>query len=173
VRRPIVVAGVLIVVAAIALIRSSATASLDRRSGIVTSVVDGDTLDVKFDDGTTVRVALLGVDAPDVNGLNQQAMAYLAARTAKQRVTLRLDELPRSGDRIAAYVYLADNELLNEAIVRDGLAFADRERPCDFSGLIEQTENAARAAKRGMWRTITVDQMPAWRQRWMRERGLK
>lgn len=155
-------------------------ARYDRRPGTVAHVVDGDTLDVDLGDGETIRVRLLGIDAPESQGpsieFGRQATSYATARVEGKAITLRLDELARPRDkyqRLLAYVYLADNDMLNDALVRDGWAFAHREYPCDFSGQFEASENAARAARRGMWKTITVGQMPEWRRKWMAKRGLK
>ena len=37
----------------------------------ITKVIDGDTMDVRFEDGTTDRVRLLGVDTPETNAVNK------------------------------------------------------------------------------------------------------
>ena len=37
----------------------------------ITKVIDGDTMDVRFRDGSTDRVRLLGVDAPETNANNK------------------------------------------------------------------------------------------------------
>ena len=37
----------------------------------ITKVIDGDTMDVRFKDGTTDRVRLLGVDTPETNAANK------------------------------------------------------------------------------------------------------
>ena len=37
----------------------------------ITKVIDGDTMDVRFEDGTTDRVRLLGVDTPETNAKNK------------------------------------------------------------------------------------------------------
>ena len=37
----------------------------------ITKVIDGDTMDVRFEDGTTDRVRLLGVDTPETNAANK------------------------------------------------------------------------------------------------------
>lgn len=37
----------------------------------ITRVIDGDTMDVLFNDGRTDRVRLLGVDTPETNAANK------------------------------------------------------------------------------------------------------
>jgi micrococcal nuclease len=151
---------------------------LDRKTGLVTHVADGDTLEVEFDDpGSPVRVRLLGIDAPELDSEHgEAAKRYAFARAGNQRVTIRLDQLQSTRDkygRLLAYVYLPNHELLNNSLVRDGHAFAYRPRKCDFSTMFETSENVARSKKTGLWKTIRTEQMPAWRQHWMSERGLK
>jgi micrococcal nuclease len=156
-------------------------AAIDRKPGTVTHVVDGDTIDVLMKPGQpAVRVRLIGIDAPEVEGQSQSfgvaASNYAKARCEGRVVTLRLDELQRDHDkygRLLAYVYLSNNELLNESLVRDGMAFSHRRFRCDLSSQLDSAENEARKSGRGMWKTITVAQMPQWRREWMAERGLK
>src|SRR6056297_1742341 len=59
--------------------RTTATPTVDRsetawsrqgRTVTVVEVVDGDTMDVRFENGTVERVRLLGVDTPEVYGGN-------------------------------------------------------------------------------------------------------
>lgn len=52
---------------------TAATSSDDTLSATVTDVVDGDTVDVRFSNGTTDTVRLLGVDTPEVYGANDPA----------------------------------------------------------------------------------------------------
>lgn len=152
--------------------------SFDRQTAVVTHVADGDTIDVDFDDPEPpVRVRLLGVDSPELDSpFGRTAASYTAARSKGARVTIRLDDLQSTRDkygRLLAYVYLPNHELLNNSLVRDGHAFVYRPKRCDFSSMFESSENQARTGKRGMWKTMTIAEMPEWRQRWMKERGLK
>ena len=48
------------------------TKSTEKSSMVeITKVIDGDTMDVQFEDGTTDRVRLLGVDTPETNAKNK------------------------------------------------------------------------------------------------------
>ncbi len=150
----------------------------DRKIALVTHVADGDTIEADFDDPEpAVRVRLLGIDSPELSTrLGEPAKNYTLARCNGKRVTIRLDKLQGTRDkygRLLAYVYLPNNELLNNALVRDGYAFAYRPKKCDFSSLFETSETQARTAKHGMWKTIAFDDMPDWRKNWMNQRGIK
>jgi len=46
---------------------ADATSTAGERTATVVDVVDGDTLDVRFADGSEERVRLLGVDTPEVH----------------------------------------------------------------------------------------------------------
>ncbi|WP_251330338.1 thermonuclease family protein [Haloplanus pelagicus] len=140
----------------------------------VVDVVDGDTVDVRFPDGRTDTVRLLGVDTPEVHvetdpaefeGVpdteagraclrrgGEAASAFAAGRLADRRVTLRFD--PAAGrrggyDRLLAYV-LVDGESFNAALLERGharlydSAFGERDR---YAAL----ERSAREERRGVW----------------------
>ena len=188
-RRAIVTALLTLIVAAASLVDHQCTArndtpvepvAVDKKTGTVSHVVDGDTMDVTMVEGEPpVKVRLLGIDAPEAVGPARQlglaSAEYVRARCEGKQVTLRLDELQREHDkygRLLAYVYLPNNELLNESLTRDGMAFSHRRLRCDLSAQLDAAENEARKAKRGLWKTVTPDQMPDWRREWMTERGL-
>ena len=140
----------------------------------VVDVVDGDTIEVAYANGTRDTVRLLGVDTPEVHTANDPeefpgvpdteagrnclrraggtASAYATNRLAGESVRLVFDaESERRGyyGRLLAYVFVA-GESLNHALLRDGharvyeSAFTERER-------YERTEAAARDDGRGVW----------------------
>ncbi|MFA1610902.1 lamin tail domain-containing protein [Halobellus rubicundus] len=146
----------------------------------VVEVVDGDTVDVAYPNGTRDTVRLLGVDTPETHGENtpgefegvpetadgreclaragERASAYARDRLAGETVALRFDErADRRGyyGRLLAYV-VVDGESFNHALLREGHArvydstFTERER-------YEATEADARAAHRGLWACADPD----------------
>lgn len=153
----------------------------DRREATVTRVVDGDTLRVRVDgnDDQEVVVRLLGIDAPELRPregggpehFSRQATDYVRARAEDRRVLLQLEPTRTRDrfDRLLAYVWLSESESLNLALVRDGLAYADRRFDHTYRALFEQAENEARKKQRGLWKEITEDQMPSWRRQWLLE----
>ena len=140
----------------------------------VVGVIDGDTVEVAYANGTRDTVRLLGVDTPEVHAENspgeyagvpdtdagerclrragENASAYAADRLAGESVELVFDpESERRGyyGRLLAYV-VVDGESFNRALLRAGHArvydstFTERER-------YERTAAAAREDGRGLW----------------------
>lgn len=151
----------------------------DKKTAKVVRVVDGDTLDIDLGDetGPSTRVRLLGIDAPELAAhFGERSHDYLTARSLNQPVTLQLDETEtRERDkhgRLLAYVYLPNNECVNESLIRDGMAYAYRTYPHGLSAQFETAERVARSNRNGMWKAVTVEQMPAWRQEWMKRNGI-
>jgi micrococcal nuclease len=149
----------------------------------VVDVVDGDTVDIAYANGTRDTVRLLGVDTPEVHTENspqeftgvpdtdagerclrragENASTYAAERLAGESVRLVFDEQSeRRGyyGRLLAYV-VVDGESFNHALVRAGYArvydtaFTERER-------YERTAAAARDDRRGVWSCIDADGGP-------------
>jgi len=144
----------------------------------VVTVVDGDTVEVRYENGTVDTVRLLGVDTPETHVENDptefegvpdttagrdclreaghDATRFLTERTLGEDVTLRLDpQADRRGyyGRLLAYV-VRDGESLNYALVATGHArvydstFAESDRFYD-------AEDAARANATGLWTCAT------------------
>jgi endonuclease YncB( thermonuclease family) len=148
----------------------------DHRSVVVTRAIDGDTICVKGPgDASETTVHLLGVDAPDLpaNHWAEQAAKYTTARTVGRTVTLHLDPIGWRNDRgeLLAYVFITDADNLNADIVHDGQAYADRRTTHSLHAAFEVAEKDARTKKRGLWKELADDQMPAWRRAWLRSRG--
>ena len=118
----------------------------DTQEATVTEVIDGDTVDVRFPNGTTDTVRLLGIDTPEDRGGNQpeeyegvpdnsagsnclgdeggDATDYLTRRLEGETVTLKYDsEADRRGyfGRLLAYVE-HDGKDVNYELVRTGRA---------------------------------------------------
>jgi micrococcal nuclease len=140
----------------------------------VTNVVDGDTIDVRFPDGTSDRVRLVGVDTPEVHVATEpgdypgipdtesgqsclRAAGHDASNVTRERVGgatvgLAYDPLTdrRGGyDRLLAYV-MVGNDSLNYDLVESGHAivydteFTQRDR-------YEAAMADARDEGRGLW----------------------
>ncbi len=148
----------------------------------VVKVVDGDTLDIDLPDGRfdTTRIRLWGVDTPEVAGSprgemywGQNASAFAKRTLIGQRVRLELVERSTRGKykRLLAYVYLADSgEMFNEMLLTTGHAYADTRFAHPRRDHFIALEAAARANRIGLWKDVTTDQMPKWRQRVERSR---
>lgn len=141
----------------------------------VTEVVDGDTLDVRYRNGSTDTVRLLGIDTPEVHAENQpgeyegvpataagadclrragrNASAYVRDRLLGRSVGLAFDpRADRRGGygRLLAYVH-AGNESVNYRLVAAGHA---RVFDSEFAGAKRyyRAESRAMEAGRGLWR---------------------
>jgi hypothetical protein len=134
----------------------------DRKSFDVLSIQSAN--DIVIDGSTMVH--LIGVDGP-----YDQSLEYMKARLKDRAVTLKLEptQTRDAEGRLLAYVYLADNDCLNMALIRDGKAFADRRVKHTYAAQYEQAETEARKKSRGIWKGLTDDQMPPWRREWLEQ----
>jgi micrococcal nuclease len=118
----------------------------------VTRVIDGDTVII----GTGQYVRYIGIDTPETHPeLEAYGMeAWQANRKLVEGKKVRLEKDVSETDkygRLLRYVYV-DETLVNAELVRLGLAEAKAYPPdTKYQQLLEQTEEAARQAGRGMW----------------------
>lgn len=125
---------------------------------LVTSVIDGDTIEVDID-GTIYKVRYIGLDAPELDDKRPEycALAQEATRYNRQLVegkTVRLEkdisETDRYG-RLLRYVYV-DDIFVNAELVRQGLAWAEAYEPdIRYQDILEEAEAEAREDKIGIW----------------------
>lgn len=150
----------------------------DRRTFVVSRVVDGDTVCIRLNNGEDqTKIRLLGVDAPelysDSTGLPdfwaERAKNYLADRLMNKPVTLRLEPTQTRDryDRLLAYLFLTDADNLNLELIRDGQVYADRRFNHTFRPQFELAEIEARKKGRGLWQEVEENQMPPWRRQWL------
>ncbi|MFB6110891.1 MAG: thermonuclease family protein [Halodesulfurarchaeum sp.] len=145
----------------------------------VVEVIDGDTIDVRYPDGETDRVRLLGVDTPEVHAATDpaefegvpdtaagEACLERAGRTASQylteringsEITLRFDALAdRRGSygRLLAYVVHGGTNL-NAALVATGHARV-YDSAFQAAPRFYAAESRARRNRSGLWRCVSV-----------------
>jgi len=140
----------------------------------VTDVVDGDTIEIQYVNGTTDTVRLLGIDTPEVHVENTpeeyegvpdteagatclrevggDASEYARSQLAAEQVRLVFDKRSdRRGSygRLLAYVYLADRNV-NYQLVAEGYA---RVYDSEFvqSDRFYAAESAAQSDGAGVW----------------------
>jgi micrococcal nuclease len=146
----------------------------------VTAVVDGDTIRIAYQNGTSDTVRLVGVDTPEVHSENDpseyegvpdtdagtaclRAAGTNASNYAKDQLLGRTvgiatdPNLPSRGyyDRLLAYV-VVDERLVNYQLVATGRA---RVYDSDFtrSGTFTSAETSAREDRLGLWRCADPD----------------
>jgi micrococcal nuclease len=128
-------------------------------TGVAVRAVDGDTLEVRLDDGDVETVRLIGVDTPEtvkpdtpVQCFGPQASAFEHRRTEGKRVRLLVGVEPRDFyGRLLAYV-VVDNRLLEVELLRRGLARTLTFHPNDrFAPRFEKLERIAAKRGKGLW----------------------
>ncbi|MCL4249241.1 MAG: thermonuclease family protein [Anaerolineae bacterium] len=122
----------------------------------VSSVVNGDTVDVQIDANTNERVRLLGLDAPEPWMCFGDRSAEGAGNLLQgQRVWLEADSSLPNRDkfgRLSRYVRLMDGRLANQALIEQGYAFEYTYfSPYDYREQFRAAEARARSQSLGIW----------------------
>lgn len=161
---------------------SSATPTARPGEGVtveVVEVVDGDTIDVRFRNGTTDTVRLLGVDSPEVYSevdpsefegvpsseagrecladYGDRASNYTRTRLAGATVQLRFDDrADRRGGygRLLAYV-IVDGENFNYRLVVEGYARV-YDSTFEQSARFYSAEETSQESQTGLWECRSV-----------------
>jgi micrococcal nuclease len=139
-------------------------------------VADGDTIDVDWPDGQKdkTRIRLWGVDTPETDKspggeqyFGPEASAFTKSFALGKPVRLELvrDDTRGKYGRLLAYVYVGD-VMLNEALLENGFAYADRRFAHWRRSRFVQLEDRAKKRGVGLWQGVTIDKMPEWRQRY-------
>lgn len=123
----------------------------------LTAAPDADepTLGFTLDDGSTHSLALLGVAfIPTHRDRAIERVAQLLS-DSDGRVLATFDpalrQSPDAVQRWRAYIYLADARMVNEVLVAEGLAKADRSIPHVAAKTLGQTESLTRRRGIGLW----------------------
>lgn len=187
-RRPLAIA-ILVVAAGLLLwdrLRTPTGSDHDRyhdRTFTCVNVVDGDTIDVDVPDGKYdhTRIRLWGVDTPETAKsptgamyFGDEASAFTKSLVLGQPVRVVLAPHSTRGKygRLLAYVYVGDT-MLNEEIITRGFGYADRRFSHPWMQRFVKLEEKARKQQAGLWKDVTPEQMPPWRQRYDRWRASK
>lgn len=117
--------------------------------GRVQAVLDGDTIRLLRDTGQIVQVELYGVDAPEL-GQPFGREAAQAVRRVVFRSRVRAAAESRDEDGRPLVVVYVDDRILNEVLLRKGLAWWER-RHAAHEDHYRRLERQARSAKRGLW----------------------
>lgn len=145
---------------------SSQEAPASTRTYVVVSCNDGDTCRLRSSDNVTVKVRLVGIDAPEFGGkkkkgqpLSAESKDFLNSLVQGKNVTLNALGSD-SFNRALAEIYIGTTNV-NLELVRAGLAEVYQGKPP--KGLDTQSyaraEAEARAARKGIW-ALTNYQSP-------------
>jgi len=129
--------------------------------GIVTAVYDGDTIKVRFNNGNTEVVRLIGINSPELKDFREKVrfMALMAKRFSYyilygQKVKLSYDWEKRDKyGRLLAYVFY-DSKLFNEVILSQGFAYVFLKYPFreDYRQRFDTAYRKARKVEAGLWK---------------------
>ena len=125
-------------------------------------VIDGDTFDVGFADGTTERVRLIGANTPETHPpdmglphcLGGESFAFSNSMIGHSAILTFDQDCTDDFDRALAYAWFGTNrsDLWQTQLLRRGLARQLTVSPNDnFAPLFLEDENAAREAELGIW----------------------
>lgn len=129
-------------------------------SGKVVAVYDGDTIKVRFADGSERRIRLIGVDTPEIDETQEKARleAQLAKRFTfhhlyQKAVKLTYERvLEDKYGRVLAYVW-KDEGLFNEFILKQGFARVFWAFDYELKDRFFRAQQDAREKEKGFWRT--------------------
>jgi micrococcal nuclease len=139
--------------------QSQSNSSCNR--GMVVVVYDGDTIKVRFDDGSERKVRLIGIDSPEIEDEREdiRLFAYVAKRFSfdhlyRKQIRLTFDwEHEDKYGRLLAYVWLDRETLFNELILKEGYASAFLKFPFnnEYRRRFVEAERTARRDAKGLW----------------------
>ena len=127
----------------------------------VTRVVDGDTLEVDIH-GTKEKVRLIGINTPEavdprtpVQCFGKEASARMKELAQGESIRLESDESQSfrdTYDRMLAYVYLEDGQMLNRKMLAEGYAYEyTYGTPYKYQKEFRELVALARTSGRGLW----------------------
>ena len=133
----------------------------------VTKVIDGDTISIDMN-GVTEKVRLIGINTPEtvdprtpVQCFGKEASARMKELASGKIVRLEYDETQNTRDiynRLLAYVYLEDGEMLNRKMVAEGYAYEyTYMTPYKYQKEFRDLQNLARSSGRGLWSQNTCN----------------
>lgn len=157
----------LVVVSLIAaLLLQDAHAQSGTTPAAVARVVDGDTVDVQYQDGSIDRLRLIGIDTPEVvdprkpvQCFGREASAHAHELLDGQTVSIEMD--PTQGDRdmygrLLAYIWLPDGRNFGEVMIADGYAHEyTYNLPYAYRDTFKVAEDGAIANQVGLWSLAT------------------
>lgn len=147
--------------------KSTAGSTIKTLSAYVTGVVDGDTVNVRLENGKAEKVRFIGVDTPEstreVEPYGKEAAAYTKKRLDGRNVYLELDVGERDNyGRLLAYVWLSppDNDgeaevrvkMFNAELLLEGYAQVMTVSPnVKYADMFVKLQQEAREHGKGLW----------------------
>ena len=131
-----------------------AAATEKQSTGTVIKIVDGDTYDILFDDKTTERIRMEGIDAPERGmAFYKVSKDYLGALCFGQTIRIERTNRDRYG-RTVAKTFLGNGNELGFLMIQAGYAWHFKKYSADAQ--LANAEIEARNKRIGLW----VDETP-------------
>jgi micrococcal nuclease len=141
-----------------------ALSDIEYQEGVVEYVIDGDTFDIKLENGEIERIRPILVDAPElchasspadceVEPFGNEATNFTKELLEGEIVYLEQDISERDPyDRLLVYVYLEDGQMFQELILSEGLAeIAVYEPDVKYQSHLETFEQKAKGNQINIW----------------------
>ncbi|GJL55807.1 MAG: endonuclease [Nitrospirales bacterium] len=127
-------------------------------TGKVIKVYDGDTITVLNEQNETIKIRLNGIDAPEKAQAFGKKSQKLAASLVMGKTVTIIDHGEDRYHRIIGDVVLEDGRVLNQELVRAGLAWWFRRYSDDRE--LAELELDAKLSNSGLWRDKNA--IPPW-----------
>lgn len=133
----------------------------------VLRTIDGDTLEIDMH-GTKEKVRLIGINTPEtvdprreVQCFGKEASARMKELVAGELVRIESDPTQSfrdTYDRLLAYVYLEDGQMLNRKMIAEGYAYEyTYGTPYKYQKEFRELVALARTSERGLWSPNTCN----------------
>src|SRR3989344_92064 len=127
----------------------------------VTSVIDGDTIQVTID-GKKETIRLIGINSPEtvdprkpVECFGKEASVFAKSKLTGKSVQLEADSTQGERDkykRLLRYVFLEDGTNFGKLMISDGYAYEDTyDLPYKYQAEFKKAQKDAETAKKGLW----------------------
>lgn len=121
----------------------------DEIKGVVTNVIDGNTIEILSNDHETYKVLLHGVDSPEPGqNYSEQAKRLLSKLLLKKSVTILLHGKDRLGNRLGEIRIEGASDPRQE-LIKEGLAWTSEKTPI---AELELMKEQARIEGKGLWK---------------------
>jgi micrococcal nuclease len=117
--------------------------------GKVTSVIDGNTIEVTNNEKETVRIVLAGIDSPELSQeFGEEAKLYLEKLVLKKEVTVQIEGKDRKGTPLGV-VWVKGKLDARIELLKEGLAWTAEKNP---SPELEIHRTSAQEKGKGLWK---------------------
>jgi micrococcal nuclease len=166
-RRLLTISVALVCGALLAVAAHGANTGAFRLHGTVAYVVDGDTVDVRLDNGRRERVRLIGIDTPEVGECGFARAASYARAVALGRATVLVGDATQATrdryGRLLAYVWADGRDLGYQQLARGFARVYVYDRPFQRLPAYQQAQRLGKTRSDGIWQACASPSPPSGR----------